>query len=233
MASRWMWSLTGVPSLCLSFGQSSVDSWGRLRDYPPDITHVSKKRPVFCSPLQRLISAPLPPRLIEGSPAYTVWRLIDVRPILDRALIDQFHQRNAESSGDAWRCPWGGGYCHGSGCLLGSSCCLYCPVLFSSSWSRQSVLIVQWECTDHKLTLPHRLLIPPFPYMSLFFCSSFWVDSFVFACVLCEIHTSLSDPLFPFAAGFVAQRSSSLCGPQTLPASSGISVCVTAIKAFL
>ncbi len=52
----------------------------------------------------------------------------------------------------------------------------------------------------------------------------------IYVPVLCEIHTSLSDPLFPFAAGFVAQRSSSLCGPQTLPASSGISVCVTAIE---
>ncbi len=43
------------------------------------VFHVSKIKPVFRSPLQPLISAPLPPRLIEGSPAYSVQRLIDVR----------------------------------------------------------------------------------------------------------------------------------------------------------
>ncbi len=48
---------------------------------------------------------------------------IPAREILDRALIDQFHQRHGESSGDASRRPWCGGYCHGSGCLLGSPCC--------------------------------------------------------------------------------------------------------------
>ncbi len=43
------------------------------------IFHVSKIKPVFRSPLQPLISAPMPPRLIERSPAYSVRRLIDVR----------------------------------------------------------------------------------------------------------------------------------------------------------
>ncbi len=33
-----LWSLTGVPSLCQSFGQSSVDSWERPRACPLDIT---------------------------------------------------------------------------------------------------------------------------------------------------------------------------------------------------
>ncbi len=95
------------------------------------VFHVSKIKPVFRSPLQPLISAPPPPRLIEGSPAYSVRRLIDVRrrgrgyqylvdwegygpeercwiparDILDRALIDQFYQHHGESSGDARRRP--------------------------------------------------------------------------------------------------------------------------------
>ncbi len=62
--------------------------------------------------------------------------------------------------------------CHGSGCLPSSSGCLCCPVRFGSSWSGQSVLIGQRECTDHELTLPHLSLISPLPYMSLLFCSS-------------------------------------------------------------
>ncbi len=95
------------------------------------VFHVSKIKHVFRSPLQPLISAPPPPRLIEGSPAYSMRRLIDVRrrgigyqylvdwegygpeercwiparDILDLALIDLFHQRHGESSGDARRRP--------------------------------------------------------------------------------------------------------------------------------
>ncbi|KAF4103727.1 hypothetical protein G5714_014714 [Onychostoma macrolepis] len=45
-------------------------------------------------------------------------------------------------------------------------------VRFGSSWSGQSALMVQRECTDHELTLPHLSLIPPFPYMSLLSCSA-------------------------------------------------------------
>ncbi len=78
-----------------------------------------------------------------------------------------------------------GAICHGSGWLAGSSCCLCCPVRFGSSWSGQSVLIGQQECTDHELTLLHLLLIPPLTYMSLLYCSSLWVDCFALASVLC------------------------------------------------
>lgn len=35
MSSLWMWSLTGVPSLHLSFGKNSVNMWGRTRVCPP------------------------------------------------------------------------------------------------------------------------------------------------------------------------------------------------------
>lgn len=93
------------------------------------VFHVSKIKPVFRSPLQPLTSAPPPPRLVEGTLTYTVRCLLDVRrrgrgyqylvdwkgygpeercwiparDILDRSLIDQFHQTHGESSGNAMR----------------------------------------------------------------------------------------------------------------------------------
>ncbi len=56
----------------------------RLKLTPPfknihPVFRVSKIKPVIRSPLQPQTSAPPPPRLNEGSPAYTVRRLIDVR----------------------------------------------------------------------------------------------------------------------------------------------------------
>lgn len=109
------------------------------------VFHVSKIKPFIRSLLQPQTSALPPPRLTEGSPAYTVHRLLDVRcrgrghqylvdwegygpkercwvlarDILDCALIDQFHLHHGESSGDAWRHTLGRGYCHGSGCTIG------------------------------------------------------------------------------------------------------------------
>ncbi|KAF4099260.1 hypothetical protein G5714_019386 [Onychostoma macrolepis] len=44
--------------------------------------------------------------------------------------------------------------------------------MFGSSWSGQSALMVQRECSDHELTLPHLSLISPLPYMSLLSCSA-------------------------------------------------------------
>ncbi len=50
-------------------------------------------------------------------------------------------------------------FCHGSGCIPGSLCCLCCHVFFSSSWQVQSALIWRWGCACHELLLFHLLLI--------------------------------------------------------------------------
>ncbi|KAF4118271.1 hypothetical protein G5714_000322 [Onychostoma macrolepis] len=44
--------------------------------------------------------------------------------------------------------------------------------MFGSSRSGQSALMVQRECSDHELTLPHLSLIPPLPYMFPLSCSA-------------------------------------------------------------
>ncbi len=180
MASRWTWSLTGVPSLYLSFGQSSVDSWGRPRACPPD---TARRLMVRLSGLTRIWRGfcavwHLPPstsqthrRVASLFCAATHWCeilpeegcWILARNILDCALIDQFHQRHGESSGDAswWEV------------LSRFRVPSWLPLLschFGSSWSGQSVPIVQQECTDHKLILSYLSLISPLPYMSL--CST-------------------------------------------------------------
>ncbi len=77
-----------------------------------------------------------------------------------------------------------------------------------------SARITSWLSPNSR-SFPHSHICPCFLFLVVSRC-------FVIACVLCE-NRFLSDPLFPCAVGLIAQRSRSLCGPQTLPASSGIS----------
>ncbi len=180
--------------------------------------------PIFRSPLQPLISAPPPPRLIEGSPAYSVRRLIDVRrrgrgyqylvdwegygpeercwiparDILDRALIDQFYQRHGESSGDARRRPWGGGYCHGSGCLLGSPCYL----VMLAARGLGNLCRSCSRCARITSWLSPTCLSFPISHICLCVYYSLWVDCLVFArivtylsiCPLLRQTWTLGDP---------------------------------------
>ncbi len=90
-----------------------------------------------------------------------------------------------------------------------------------SSWSGQSVPIVQQVCTDHELTLPHQSFIPPPIYVPVFLLLV--VSRLFCPCMCLNCHCSLPVPLSPCAAELKARRSSSSCGPQTLPAGSGIS----------
>ncbi len=109
--------------------------------------------------------------------------------------------------------------CHGSGCLLGSPCC---PVISGArglgnqcrSCSRNA-RIMSWFSSTCR-SFPHSLICP---YVLLLIVSRLF-------CPCSCLHVtllSLPVPLLPCAAGLIARRSSSLCGPQTLPAGSGIS----------
>ncbi len=196
------------------------------------VFYVSKIKLIFRSPLQPLISAPPPPRLIEGSPAYSVRRLIDVRrrgrgyqylvdwegygpeercwiparDILDRALIDQFHQRHGDTSGDTRRSPWGGGYCHGSGCLLGSPCCL----VMLAARGLGNLCRSCSRCARITSWLSPTCRLFPISHICLCFYYSLWVDCLVFACVCTYCHLPVY--LSPCAAELNAWWSSSSYG---------------------
>ncbi len=115
--------------------------------------------------------------------------------------------------------PPDGRYCHSSGCLLGSPCC---PVISAArglgnqcrSCSRNA-RITSWFSPTCR-SFPRSLICP---YVLLI------VVSRLFCHCSCLHVTLLSLPvsLLPCAAGLIAWRSSSSCGPQTLLAGAGIS----------
>ncbi|KAL0192566.1 hypothetical protein M9458_010862, partial [Cirrhinus mrigala] len=107
-----------------------------LRIHP--VFHQSQLKHVFFSPLSPQVTAPPPVRIIDGSPAYTVWRILDSRTrgrgtqylvdwegygpeerswvpgrfILDPTLIQDYRRRVSSAPGPSGAGPGGGGYCH-------------------------------------------------------------------------------------------------------------------------